>query len=219
MKRAFSKRIIPIFTAAALLTAMLSLMSFSAAAAEEQPQKGTISMDRAFCEQYAGAIAAISQGIYDHQEEIRIDSFLIPKQDDVFLNRLFTAATFPHPELFYLGDRYGCRYITKRGVTYYYSIIPTYKYNDDLEERKEKFYAAADHFLSLLSDDMTDFEKALVLHDELALNSYYSLNGETYDLMVDGLYLTGGDGLQLVGEAAGGVVYSLYIDHSGFLSL
>ena len=90
-----------------------------------------------------------------------------------------------YPELFYWKK---LQYYTNG--SYVTSIIPIYSYDKDTSmSMLDEFYNEADKYLALVNDDMSNFEKALVLHDALVSDVAYEYpdvaNKQTYSFMIE----------------------------------
>ena len=190
MKKLFAA----ILAAATVLTAW-ALVPASAVQIVDDQTFGHISEFKTFCDAHQGAADRVAEGMYELETDIDIYDFRIEISD---AKTLFTAVIHTHPELFYVSGRFGY------SVTgnYIYSLKPHWGkllYDDDGYCTGEEIYTdeqvltmrgefrdRAQWYLDKVGDDMSDFDKALILHDELALNSSYLLTGDTYDLMVNG---------------------------------
>lgn len=86
-----------------------------------------------------------------------------------------------HPELFYLS---GCQISLEQGIVA--TILPKYLSTDYIEKAQTQITGELEYIKSLLSDDMSDFEKILVVHDYIVNNYSYDLTYEsrTLDSMV-----------------------------------
>lgn len=89
---------------------------------------------------------------------------------------------------FWLSKRYSYSYIDESKVTKY---VPQYTMaGSTLELAKAEFSAAADEILANINDSMTDYEKELILHDELVKRVVYDLEAphahDAYGALVEG---------------------------------
>ncbi len=163
---------------------------------------GHISEYKDFNDLYPGAADAIAEGAYNLNKQVDISSYGIPYSPEN-AKKLFATVIHTHPELFYVSGSFswGGKFMNGRSVLSYLNLhwgkviyddstgqaIGEDTYSDaQVLQMRAEFRARAQWYLNKLDDNMSDFEKALVLHDELALNSEYLLSGETYDLMVNG---------------------------------
>lgn len=111
-----------------------------------------------------------------------------PEELEKRIETLYFAVTEEHPELYYArtnGYYYSAGYFYEGEVkkTYLVRIKPNYANTDEeIRTMLDTVRTEADRILSLISDDMTDLEKVLILHDYLVLNFEYDLDYENYDL-------------------------------------
>lgn len=167
----------------AAIVAGMAAAAVSASAAQITPS-GYITIHHDFASQNAGAIQALAQGIRNRQSQINISQYHIPTSD---ARLLFEAVTNMNPELFYVDQGFSYYVTTYNGVSCIYSLVVDYTYTAaEVSTMMAEFDEKSDYYLSKIKPGMTDFEKALILHDELILNSSYLLDGSTYSLMVDG---------------------------------
>ncbi len=173
--------------ASAVLSAAIAagiMMSAPAASAAQVTPSGYITIHQEFVAANSEAIEALAQGMRNRQTEININRYHIPASD---ARLLFEAATNIYPELFYVEQGFSYYTTTYNGVKCIYSIVLDYTYTAaEVSTMMEEFDEKSDYYLSKIEPGMSDFEKALILHDELILNSSYLLEGSTYSLMVDG---------------------------------
>ena len=179
--------------AAVLLSALLLLGVFPVSAfAAERTQSGMIdekepSVDSDFVSQHKDALDKLFTGYLNHDENINIYEYRIPKSE---LDAIFFASIGVYPEIFFVGR--SCQAGLQDG--YLYNILPNYTYSaEEVEVMLADFYSKADEYLAYVDDSMDDFTKALVLHDRLAINNYYSIwsadgtvYSSNYTFMVEG---------------------------------
>lgn len=168
---------------AIILSAVLafSTLSISVAAAERTPA-GFILENVEFMQKNEELIEKITDGLLNFEESIVIEDYNIPITD---YTKLRDAVLGTHPELFFV-DNISYRYYT--GAENIYAVAPIYAYSrSEAQSMLEEFYTSADYYLAKVDDSMSDFEKALILHDELVINSHYHIEGSTnYTEMVEG---------------------------------
>ena len=123
---------------------------------------------------------ALARGIDNYQTSINIYEYNVSKDE---LGGIVNAMKNCYPELFFFsGINYN--YI---GNTVY-SIKPKYDdTTDNIIARRQLFNAAADSLLAKVDSSMSDFEKALLLHDELAVHGNYAYRTCADDYLIDGL--------------------------------
>ena len=169
---------------AAFVACLLAVCACAGAFAAEKPPRGYITAETEFYNAHREAVEHLAEGLYNMEESIDMSDFNILISD---FPKLMKASFESNPDLFYIEQDYSwsCNYYS--GSNYIYQVMPHYIYTaDQVEEYKGQFYLKADYFLDMVSDDMSDFEKALVLHDALCTNSAYNVDKGTYDLMVNG---------------------------------
>ncbi len=109
-----------------------------------------------------------------------IDVSDIVKENGWDINKLadmMASAYLYEPELFFLNNELNAYY---NGSRYY--IQPKYTMSkSEYQAAKKKFDEAAEKAVSGITDDMTDVEKALYVHDYIILNCAYDNNKKNYD--------------------------------------
>lgn len=98
--------------------------------------------------------------------------------------------TLTHPELYYVNQGFSYSYYPSEDkVT---SIYPEYTISkSEYATQKKSLDKEVERILSLVDENMTDSEKALVIHDELAIMSEYSTSdynkADIYNSLVEKL--------------------------------
>ena len=199
------KKLLTALLAAAVLLTAMTAAPVSAAPLKSDQTFGHIIENPEFYSQYEEAIDYAAQEIYNLHTDIDVARFRIPLDQ----RRLFyTTLMHSHPELFYVSRSYSVGYDTDENGNDYVTALflhwgrvlydangreiiqngryaeETYSDEQVLQMRAE-FRSRAQWYLDKVDDSMSDFDKALILHDELALNASYLITGETYDLMVN----------------------------------
>ncbi len=178
-KTKFLKQSFSAVLAVVLIFASFSVGSFFSASAATQ--RGIItsgkydyySANRQVCERLA-------QGIKNFDEKIDIRDYNVSADN---VASLYFATLNNYPELFYADYKISYSY---RDDTVLY-IKPSYNCTkSEAEQKTAQFDARVEELLGKLDDSMTDFQKALILHDEIILSSEYSGEVTAYDLLVDG---------------------------------
>ena len=138
---------------------------------------------QSFFEENSEVVSVLYEGIYTFQSKIDIRSYQLSANDiTILMNLMF----YSFPELFYISS-YSYWYMGDTVI----AVLPSYTVSN-AEEKREQFYEVArTRYLPLIDDSMDDFTKAVILHDELALNTYYpdlSLKNEAnnYTYLVEG---------------------------------
>lgn len=125
-------------------------------------------------EYIVNALKNREEEIFLTQYEIDIDSFF------EYYYRILNE----HVELFYLKSASSYKSIPSGSETIMYSLLPQYSMDVEEEERlSAEIEKAAQEALSYVSDDMEDYEKALIVHDWIA--SYCAYDYEHF-LLDDG---------------------------------
>ena len=191
---------------AIVLSVMLIVLSLavlptaSAAELKEEQTFGHIKEYDSFYNRYSKAIDYAAKEMYALNQSVVISDYKVPIDD---IQKFMKTVINTHPELFYVSAMYSYSYYSTGQNDYVYSLIVHWgkviynengqytgqetTYTDDqVLSMRNEFYNRAQWYLDKVDDNMSDFEKALILHDELALNASYLLTGETYDLMVNG---------------------------------
>ena len=121
----------------------------------------------------------LADGIDKYEFSIDIEEYNVSRKE---LNNITNALVLCYPELFYFTD-IGVSFVGNRVLS-----IEVY-YDYDIEEiiaRRQLFNEAADSILAKVDSSMSDFEKALLLHDELAVHGTYALNRPNADdILID----------------------------------
>lgn len=200
MKQRFSFKLVSVVLTAALLLSAMVFAPVSASQIQGDQLFGYISEYKEFQQSHQGAIDKLARGMWNLETNISIREFAIPKED---IEMMFTVLMNTHPELFYVSRSYRYYTVKINGTSCVSRVTPVWGrllYNEDgsysgqeetftdsqVMQMRSEFRNRAQWYLDKVDDSMSDFKKALILHDELILNSSYLLTGETYDLMVNG---------------------------------
>ena len=200
MKRSFSYKFISVLLTAVMLLLSIVMVPVNASQMQGDQLFGYISEYDDFYQTHKGAIDTLARGMWNMETNIYIREFNVPRDD---AEMLFTVLMNTHPELFYVSRRYYYKLVNSNGVSYINRVIPSWGrlvYDSDgtwtgeeeiytesqVMQMRTEFRNRAQWYLNQVDDSMSDYQKALILHDLLALNSSYLLTGETYDLMVNG---------------------------------
>lgn len=164
-------------------TMLFSVNTISASAATASVhalpvQTGTITYNKAYYEQNAEACNAISKGLTNRESQINVFNYKIQPDN---IGTAYAVALKTNPLFFYV-DNNNYYMTTKKGadgISYVNSLIPIYRYDDlTTEQMINKFYTECEKYLDKVSDNMTDYQKALILHDEIAIECEYGLGDE-----------------------------------------
>ena len=180
------KRITALLLSLLLIVGVFPVSAFAA----ERTQFGMIDEledldDRDFVRDHEAVLETIYEGLMAHSSSINIYEYSVTPDD---LGKIFSAVIGIYPEIFFV-DR-DCRY--SWDGNYVHDFIPSYLNNaDDAGAMLGEFYAKADEYLKYVNDNMNDFSKAVVLHDQLALQNTYCIEKDgvqstNYTFMVEG---------------------------------
>ena len=193
-------RALSVLVAAALLLAVSAVVPASASEFRSDQTFGLISEHKDFYELHKDAVDKVANDIWDLKTNISLFEYRLNVED---VSLLLNTAIHTHPELFYVSGlssnttRYsnGKYYLDKIIVHWgkmvydengnYTGREETYT-DDQVLAMRSSFREKAQWYLNKVDDSMSDFEKALVLHDALVMNSSYLVSEEIYSLMVNG---------------------------------
>ncbi len=195
-----------ILTASIAVIITLTYFAASAASAAQMKGESTYGFITEYNDFYAAHKDAVDHTVSEllnMNPTVDISEYNLTDDD---IEKVVTIATHTHPELFYVSAQYGVgsRYDYSTGEWYPAAIVfhwgklladeqtgqytgeeETYT-DDEVLEMRRTFTEKAQWYLDMVDDSMSDFEKALVLHDALIMNSSYLINEEIYSLMVNG---------------------------------
>ncbi len=175
-KRKFSKII---SAALAAIMVLVSASSMFCVASAQENQVGTI---HCVDEQYVNpaVVEAVAACVDEYGTLADVSSYNVQASE---LSYLINVLKNNYPQLFYFS---GISYMTRNGNIV--AIKPKYSYStEEIQSRRQLFNAAVDACLAKLSDSMSDFEKALILHDEIAVYGKYAYNPTADYIMIEGL--------------------------------
>lgn len=111
----------------------------------------------------------LAEGMKNFSEQIYIGDFHIANKET--MRYIIKTVIRKHPELFYVDPT---KYMLGSDGTYIAVICPIYLYDrQTAQEKIDVFNAQCDKYLEKIDSSMTEFEKAVVLHDALILNCKY----------------------------------------------
>ena len=197
------KRIITASLAVIITLSVFAVAPASASQLKSEATYGFISENKAFYEAHKDAVDHTASELLNMNPHVDISEYDLSEDD---IHPLAVTVLNIHPELFYVCAMYGLEYSYDFGkrdwipsaiVFHWGKLIAdertgaytgeeeTYTDEQVLQMRKT-FAEKAQWYLDMVDDSMSDFEKALVLHDALIMNSSYLINEEIYSLMVNG---------------------------------
>ena len=141
---------------------------------------------RSLLEEQDGIVSAIYKGLSTGQSEIDVSEYNFDF-DATKLQTLYEIMCYSFPELWYV-NKWNASYYSNNNLA---KVYPTYSTEyGSIDQVKAEFFSTADDlYLSLVDDSMDDFTKAVVLHDALVLNTFYTKDvqndrGNNYTYMV-----------------------------------
>ncbi len=188
------KRTLSLLLCVVMVASAFGLGTFTAAAENEE---GTIYYyETDFVNTYKDFIDFVADKIANFETKVTVSEFNSLYNTNLQLQVskqqiLFDTLVYTHPEYFWFKSLSSSYYSSTGNI----ASVTLYYYNDaeTTEAQKVKFDEKVDWYLSKLDSSMSDFEKALTLHDALCVNNAYELydadgnNTDVYDLMVDGI--------------------------------
>lgn len=186
-KHSIFAKALSVFTVAAILS---SLCLFSVSASVEEISVGSpnyISYNKDFYNANTELCNTLAQGMENLQNEIDIEKYQLSINDVKSAMRTVSETS---PELFYVSKT---TYSLAIG-TCVARVMPKYTYtNAQVKTMREKLDKRTTEILTKIDPDMTDFQKAVTIHDEIILNCEYSnvpdsgnLRTSVYDCLVNG---------------------------------
>lgn len=146
-----------------------------------------ITYNKNLYDKYKDLCDRLADGIKNFDAEIYIGDFKITSKED--MRYIMKTVIRKHPELFYVD---ASQYMMGSDGTYIAVICPIYPTDKQTAQNQIKaFNSKVSQYLDKIDDSMSEFEKAVVLHDELALNCKYLDDGSSghisaYDAIVNG---------------------------------
>lgn len=123
--------------------------------------------------------AALFKGIADHKSNINFEDNRVSAET---LDYVFELLRFENPQFFWLLDNYNYK-TDESGLAY--AIRPDYAYTrDESETMQAKIDKKADAIKKKLSSCKTEYDKVLLIHDEIVNNTVYAFsdNNNCYTL-------------------------------------
>lgn len=169
MKKLTGKFFALILTVSVAVSCVVSTGIFTASA-YTAPKKGKIVYNKTIHNKYSKVENTILDSLKNFDEKIDISSLNVPRSD---ISEIFRVLTLTHPELYYVNQGFSYSYYPSEDTIA--SIHPEYTISkSEYTAQKKLLDKETERILSLVKEDMTDSEKALVIHDELAIMSEYS---------------------------------------------
>lgn len=169
MKKSTCKFFALMLTVAVSVSCAVSTGIFTTSA-YSAPKEGKIFYNKAMYDKYGKAESMVLDSLKNFDEEIDISSLNVPRSDAA---EFFKVLTLTHPELYYVNQGFSYSYYPSEDKVA--SIYPEYTISkSEYATQKKSLDKEVERILSLVDENMTDSEKALVIHDELAIMSEYS---------------------------------------------
>jgi hypothetical protein len=136
---------------------------------------------------YPGVEDYIAKALRNKEQVIDVSEYGISQNNIVYA---FKSAVFDNPDIFYVdASQINYKYNKFTGAIQY--ITPTYICGfDKIPSMTKKFNKAVKSFLSGISGSLSSFDKALIIHDRLAVHCEYKqkslLSFTAYGCMVEG---------------------------------
>ena len=119
---------------------------------------------------YSAAVSAIINGLKDGVSSIDVSKYNVAVDD---FSELYSDLLHEYPELFHVKTSYS--YAVNPVTDCVVFVNPMYIFTQQqYKAKKVEFDNAAADYLRYITDDMTDFTKALILHDLLVQRNVYS---------------------------------------------
>lgn len=173
----FTKSISIILSLIIIITSLSYAAVFTTSAAQKE---GVISFDESFYQRNKGACNKVAEGIKNLDEKIDISQYHLSTSD---VGELMRIVTYCNPELFYISG--ACSYYINGN--YATIIVPEYLYSkSEIDKKQQTLNSVVDKYLALVDNSMSDFQKAVILHDELVLRTKYAYDPSMYNLLTEG---------------------------------
>ncbi len=131
----------------------------------------------------------LMEGMKNFESEINVRDFKISTSDKEKMRYIMKTVLRKNPQLFYVDST---KYMLGSDGTYIAVICPIYVTDTQTAQTQiNAFNEKCNQYIAKIDENMTDFQKAAIIHDELVLNCKYLDEGETghitaYDAIVDG---------------------------------
>lgn len=152
-----------------LSTALTTTSAVSASALTDNDAKGTISYNEALYRENKEACDKIEKGLRNFEERIDVAGMGVTAAN---VSQIYKAVIKRNPDIFYVDFTQIMVGKNADGVAL---ICPQYKNSvENAEKMKSQIDAEAADILSGITPTMTDLEKAVYIHDEIALRYEYN---------------------------------------------
>ena len=150
-----------------VFSSMIFAASDTAFAAEDTCS--SITYNKELYEKNKGLCDRLAEGMKNLDEQIYIGDFQIASKES--MRYIVKTVIRKHPELFYVDTT---KYMLGSDGNNIVVICPVYLFDkQEIKDKIDIFNAECDKYLKKINSSMTEFEKAVVLHDQLVLNCKY----------------------------------------------
>ena len=163
-----AKRTFRVVVSVMLVIALLLTTSLIGVNAATDQPKGEISFNKTFYDTHKEVCDKIAQGIENLDTEIYIGEYHLTSSE---IANIMKTVIRMHPEFFYVITT---RCMIGTDGTYVTVLCPFYRYsNAEIANYKKTLDKKIAEIIALTNDSMTDFQKAIIIHDQVILNCAY----------------------------------------------
>lgn len=146
-------------------------------AAYTAASKGTITFNMSFYDSHRAACETLAQGISNLDEQVDLSKYQLSKTEATNLMRTVLVM---HPEFFFVDNTH---FIIGSDGIYAAVICPMYlgstqaltdETKQTINDMRDTFNSKVDEILKKIDASMSDFQKAVILHDYIVLNCKYN---------------------------------------------
>jgi len=172
-----------------VLIALSMLLHISVASANEKMMGVSVRPELAGTSSSSGASLfgagptleeILTEGWSNMEEEIDVSMFNISVDDIDYLGELYWDVYFNNPEYWYIGETFGYSWYEDENIIA--GVYPPYITGDisEVEEYSKRLERATDEILFHITDDMTELEKVLTVHDYMVMHYEYDYSYSNY---------------------------------------
>lgn len=163
-----TKRTLKVVVSVVLVIALLLTTSLVGVNAATDQPKGEISFNKTFYDTHKEVCDKIAEGIGNLETEIYISEYHLTNAE---IANVMKTVVRMHPEYFYVNTT---RCMIGSDGTYVTVLCPFYRYsNAEITNYKNEFDKMVAEINKLTDDSMTDFQKTIIIHDQIILNCIY----------------------------------------------
>lgn len=161
-------RPIKVLASVVLVIALLFTTSLVGVNAVTNQPKGEISFNKTFYDTHKEVCDKIAEGIKNLDTEIYIEEYHLTSEE---IANIMKTVIRVNPEFFYVV---ATKCMIGTDGTYVVVLCPFYKYsNADIAKFKNELDEKVAEIIGMIEPSMTDFQKAIILHDQIILNCVY----------------------------------------------